>query len=1120
MMNRILRISITLLSFSFLNTASAQQNVELVNSGEIMLTADFYNALGSYSKAENLYLKVGRNDTNYAEVLRDLAYTYNNDKEDSLCLATARKGKELDSEFKADFYVYIGMSLKELEKYDTAIKTFDEGIRLYPYKYTLQFQKGMTYVKMKKYPEAELCFQKAIELNPYHASSHYQLGKCCAEQGRTVPAVLAWQYFLLMENNTERAQKTVSHLEDLYSGESQADPDFQLTAHEAGDDCFNDIVEVINSKDAFKPEYKNKTIINLKMVKMFQAILDKLEYKANTDNFFMENYVPYFVEMYDKGYYALYQSYTLKAVSGANPTVSKSIKKNKKKSPAFASWTAEYIDKHSRHPERAEFDKNDKVQITFYQNHIINGMGVINELGIENGKWKYFYARSGHLFSKGEYVNGKREGDWYWYYDDGSLKEHSKFKDGNREGKSEQFYENGLPSFTAKYSDGSLDGEYTGYDLSGYKTQSGSMSNGKLNGTVTTYYQDGAKKATLDYVNGVLSGDVVLYSIDGKISRKVPYTMGARNGNSKEYYSNGNVKSEGEYKNDEGFGPWKTYYENGKVFREGSFKEKGLRQGLWTEYHRNGEVAVKANYAAGKLNGISTYYDTDGKISAEKKYAADKLKSEKFFSKDGSVLADYSMSNDYEVTEYYPSGVRKAKGRYFDGERTGDWKIYAESGAWLYAKEHYYNGYLSGTRTEYYENGEVSNELDFHYGERDGYLKSYYINGTLKTEGWYVRGEKQGDWFDYNQRGVMQAHRYYINGELHGFQEYFDEKGKKDEESFFKEENVWTRTRFDSTGTVIYKYDSDNGNGIYDFKYTNGQTLIRQEYKGGLLNGKTERYLMNGTKLVETTFVNGEQHGERKEYFEETGKVYLEAVYGYNSRHGKSVTYWENGAKRSEENYYYGDLNGEQKYYHENGTLMKEGSWEMGIVNGELKTYAEDGSLIYSRFFKDGILKGYSYLDKDGKAVPMIPLENASGKFVAYFQNGNKSIEGEYANGRFEGNVIKYFSSGKVWENENFKNGDYVGVQKYFYKNDSLKTELNYYADERDGTSKFYHENGKLDHIEYHVLGDNFGTWVYYNKDGVELKKIQYYDDRQLNIILSAPAPSPAPKGKPKPTKA
>jgi antitoxin component YwqK of YwqJK toxin-antitoxin module len=1116
MMNRLLKISIALFTFSFATTLSAQQNVELVNSGEIMLTADLYNALGHYSKAENLYLKVGRNDTNYAEVLRDLAYTYNMDKEDSLCLATARKGKELESEFKADFYIYMGISLKELEKYDTAIKVFDEGIRFFPYKYSLQYWKGMTYFKMKKYPEAELCFQKAIELNPYHAHSHFQLGKCCAEQGRIVPAILSWQYFLMMENNSERSQKVVSSLEDIYSGDNQADPDFQLTAHEAGDDCFNDIVELVNSKAPFAPGYKNKTKIELKMVKMFQAILEKLHYEPNTGNFWMENYVPFFVELQKKNYLIPYESFALYSV-GDNPSVAKSAKKNKKKIHEFALWAGKYIDMHNNHPARLEYGKDEKVQVTFYENHIINGVGPINDLELENGQWKYFYARSGHLFSKGEYKNGKREGEWLWYYDDGTIKEKSNFKNGLREGESEVFYENGLHSYTCSYKNGALEGSYTAYEISGYKTQSATMVNGKLEGTATAYYEDGTKKAEINYLAGKLSGELTLYTIDGKLSKKLNYLLGMRNGNSKEYYSDGKLKSEGDYKNDEAFGPWKVYYDNGKTFREGVFKDKGLRNGLWTEYYRNGELSVKAMYTLGKLNGVSSYYDTDGKIYAEKKYASDKLKSEKYFSKDGTVLAEYNMSNDFEVTEYYPNGERAAKGRYYNGMRTGDWKMYSENGSWLSAKEHYYNGYLSGTRTEYFENGEEASEVDYHYGDRDGYLKVFFLDGTLRTEGWYVRGYKQGDWFEYNQRGLMQSHRYFIDGELHGVQEYFDEKGKKDEETFFKNLNVWTRTRFDSTGSVIYKYESENGNGLYDFKYSNGQTLVRQEYKGGTLNGKTERYLMNGTKTIETTFRNGDQHGSRKEFFRETGKPSLEAEYAYNNRHGAVILYWENGAKRSEENYYAGELDGPQKYYYENGTLKKEGTWDRGNANGELKSYSDDGSLTIIRYYKYGNILGYSYLDKDGKPVAMIPFESASGKFTAYYQNGNKSIEGEYVNGRMDGNVIEYFPNGKMYASENYKNGNRQGMQKYYFKNDSLKSELSYYGDEEDGAAKYYYDNGKVEHTEYRVLGDDFGTWVFYNKDGIELKRIQYYDDRQVNVILSVPSPVPSTKPKAKP---
>ncbi len=1121
-MNRLINIALVIFSFSYTNFISAQMNVELVNSGQILVDANLYNSLGKYAKAESMYLKVSRNDTNYAAVLRDLAYTYIDDKEDSLALQTARRGKELDSEYKSDFYKLIGISLKEMGKYDTAIKTFNEGIRLYPYKYLLVYEKGMCYVKMKKYTEAQECFEKTLELNPYHASSHFQLGKTCAEQGRLIPAILSYEYFLMIENSSERAAKVVSALEDLYSGESQPDPDMELTSTEAGDNCFSDLNTLITSKIAFEPDYKNKTIIKLKMVKALQAMLEKMHYEAGTKNWWMENYVPFYVELQQKGFLAPFASHTLYGVSD-NPSVAKSVKKNKKKMKVFASWASDFIKAHSKHPARDLFTDKENLDVTFYENNNIAGVGQVNKLKVENGDWYYFYMRTGHLLSKGKYENGKRVGEWNWYYDDGTQRERTNFSNGLRNGLSEQFFSNGLPSFKCSYSNDLLDGDYTAYGMTGQLTEKATFKLGKFDGPATAYYGEGRKKADLNYKMGKLDGDLIFYTIDGKMYKKVAQLNDVRNGHSVEYYSSGKIKSEGDYKNDNAIGTWKSYWDNGKVFREGECKEGGLRNGEWKEYYHDGTLSVNARYVSGKLTGKTEYYDTDGKLFSEKTYAADKLKLESFLDKNGKVIAEYTIKDDDEITEYFANGERSGKGSYYAGERDGDWKIYSENGAWLYAKVHYKNGELNGTRTEYFESGEESSELEYRNGERDGYLKSFYQNGTIEQEGWYVYGEKQGDWYEYNQRGVVSAHRYYMNDEIYGYQVFNDEKGKKDEEDYYNQTNLWSRTRFDSLGNVIYKTDLKNGNGVYDFKYNTGKTCVKQEYKYGLLDGATDRYEYNGTKTVETFFIVGQQHGKRQEFFDSNGKVSLDADYAYDERNGAVVAFHENGNKRYEENYYNGDLDGKQKYYRENGTLMKEGVWDLGTLNGELKLYADDGSLQFIRYYKDGNILGYSYLDKDGKVMPMIALENASGKFVAYYQNGNKSIEGEYVNGRFNGIVIEYFSDGKVAEEENYKYGDFTGMQKYYYHNGNVKKQQNYFGDELDGTCTYNFEDGKVEHTEYYVLGDNFGTWVYYDESGAVVKKCGWYDDMQfsevtapavLNSNNSEKAKTPKPKSK------
>ncbi|HTL80148.1 MAG TPA: tetratricopeptide repeat protein, partial [Bacteroidia bacterium] len=206
---------LAILALVFTSKLSAQKDVELVNSGQVLYDGNLYYYTGHYQKAEEEFRKVGRNDTNYAEVLRDLALTYSDDKEDSLCAITCRAGIALESVYSPDFYNLLGISLKEMNQTDSAIKVFDKAIELYPYTYVLYYQKGMTYYKKKDYKEAEKWFQTAIKINPYHAASHFQLGKICAEEGRLIPAMLSYEFYLMLDPSTQsdRAKKVVSQME-------------------------------------------------------------------------------------------------------------------------------------------------------------------------------------------------------------------------------------------------------------------------------------------------------------------------------------------------------------------------------------------------------------------------------------------------------------------------------------------------------------------------------------------------------------------------------------------------------------------------------------------------------------------------------------------------------------------------------------------------------------------------------------------------------------------------------------------------------------------------------------------------------------------------------------------
>ncbi|GAB4141556.1 MAG: hypothetical protein Fur0041_16770 [Bacteroidia bacterium] len=1099
MQTRVLHIFTVIVSLLFFSkTATAQvADVEFVNSSQIMAEGDFLMYMGKYSKAASLYRKVGRNDSNYIYVQMELCKALLNDKEDSLCLLTARNALRYESPIKADFYNVCGVVYKEMKKYDQALQVLDSGIAQYPYMFLMQYNKGLVYYNMKKYPEAQQCFQNAVKLNPYHASSHFMLGKSCAEQGRFVAALLAFEYYLMVDPSSDRSVKVVTTMEDIYNGNYDVDPDVQIDASEAGDDCFAEILDMINSKAPAQASYKNKTGMKFNVVKYRQALFEKLKYQEGTKNWWMEYYVPFYVEIQKNDYFVPYAYYTMASID--NKSVQKGIKKNKKKILAFAEWGGKYIKKHLDHPAKTHLKDQENVDYIFSDNRVIGGVGHSDEKDNPIGEWIYFYSRSGHIRARGNFnKEGKRDGVWTWYYDDGTLKEKITYVNGQRQGEDFMYYKSGVLKSKSNYDKDKLSGPYEQYAVHGGIEEKGAFLDDKPDGVVKLFYPNGTLKTEITYKNGKFEGLAKVYSIDGKIRREINFVNGKRQGISKDYYSDGKIQAEGENKLDEPIGNWKYYYEDGKIMREGAFKDKGLKDGLWKEYYRNGKVMVEAVYKMGKNNGDYREYSKDGKVTLHRIYKEDKLQKETFFDYNGKQLATYNTSKGCNVVEYHPNGEKLAEGEYADGLKVGEWKVYSANGGWMSSKENYFKGKLEGTRKEYYPNGKLKSELDFKNDLRYGLLKSYYQNGVIKTQGWYINDEREGDWYEYTERGNVENHYYYVNDALHGYQEYFDKKARKAEEAFYEEGSLWVRTRYDSTGREIYKYKSENGSGVYAFTHPNNKVWVETNYRNGTIEGALKRYSYNGDVRLEANYINGNLMGIRKEYYNLSGKKFVETSFEYNEKHGPSTAWYENGNLRWEEHYYYGELNGIQRYYYENGKLQKEANYVYGTLDGEMKFYTDDGKYIYSRHYDNGTLLGYSESDKEGKPAAMKTLEHASGKMTVHYADGSVYTEGEYVNGKIHGHWLTYHPNGKVADDENFYYGDFEGEQKYFYANGQLKESYNYFSDELDGKAEYFNEDGTPLKVEYYVQGVAFGTWVYYEK-GKPTLTIKVYDDRVLS---------------------
>ena len=115
-----------------------------------------------------------------------------------------------------------------------------------------------------------------------------------------------------------------------------------------------------------------------------------------------------------------------------------------------------------------------------------------------------------------------------------------------------------------------------------------------------------------------------------------------------------------------------------------------------------------------------------------------------------------------------------------------------------------------------------------------------------------------------------------------------------------------------------------------------------------------------------------------------------------------------------------------------------------------------------------------SYEDGSPKTVKVYEVngdEKDLVKEIAYYENKQKRLVGEYKNGQRDGFWQYWYENGNKWSEGYFKAG------------------------RRDGLGKTYHDNGQL-YVEGTYNDDiRVEAWRFYDRNGVLLKEIDYAKD-------------------------
>lgn len=1065
----------------------------LINSKEFLSKGMALHEEGKYKDAIAVYLQVPQSDTNYATVLHELILSYYIDSNFAQAEKYANLGLSFFPHEKLKWYGFLANIYDDTDRNELALGMYDSVIAQNPNDYLAWFNKGITLFRKSKFDEALSNFQQCAIINPYYSSTHYYLGRLAMLKGNMVESMLSFSTNLLISPGNQFQQKTISYLQTIAEVNTTANE--YLQKYKPGKaDNFEEVQEILISKASIDKNYKLKAGLEDVIVRQLQVMVEKLEYNANDKGFWMQYYVPMFKsfwkdDLFEPLVFEMFSKVDIKKVKEYHA-------KEKKKLTAFSTAAALYLNE-IRETQVLNFSKREATSTRYYiKNSVVAGKGSYtknakNESEV-SGPWS-FYSSNGQVRSKGAFAEkGARTGLWHFYHDNGLIKETTMYKDDLAHGKSDVWNDNGLLSTTATYADDMLHGTKTSYYYSGHLASIINYKAGKKEGLAKYYTSDGYLETQTNFINDLQDGDQVFYYESGKKSSEVKYVKGLANGIYNSYYENGKPKSKGSFIDGEKTGVWISYFAEGTQEVKENFL-KGELDGERFFYYSNGQTASKEFYKKGAIDGLKQDFDDDGVVFSESVYEKGRLRDIKFLDKKGAIISSTtSRKGNANIAFYDADGSKRSEGYYSkEGLGEGEFNYYYKNGQ-LSAKGGYKAGLMDGKKTFYYSNGQVSQEGSYKEDKAHGYFVDYYLNGQVSREGWYVDGNQQGTFISYDLLGNITSKVYYLDDKLHGLAEYFNPGKQPDNTQFFDYGWFNKINQYDSTGKLMLSSVLDKGIGKVRFNHFNGNPYFISNYKFYQLHGPSLTTHADGSKKIDSHYKNGRLDSSFVSWHP-NGKIQSEGKYSNGQKTGAWKYYYYSGKLSEVEMYKDGSLDGKDIQYNQDGSISGELNYKDGNLDGERKYFGDNAQLMAVYYYKDDILLGYSYEDKSGKLLPMIPLEKEAGKVEAYYKNGAKSVQLVFNEGFSTGDRVSYHSNGKIQiEGKRIKGLD-DGLVKTYYASGKIKKEENFYFGSKHGSSKHYNEDGTLQsHVNYY-LDDLHGDCKYFTEGKTPVTYTYYY---------------------------
>ncbi len=469
-------------------------------------------------------------------------------------------------------------------------------------------------------------------------------------------------------------------------------------------------------------------------------------------------------------------------------------------------------------------------------------------------------------------------------------------------------------------------------------------------------------------------------------------------------------------------------------------KEKytgGVPDGKWENYYANGQIWYKQEFDKGKPTGAFEAWHFNGNKHVE------------------ATLEKGIFHGEYK--EWYADGKLKVVGLVNMGVKDGQWKYWNKDGM-LQKEENFFEKVPHGMTREYhYQTGDLTSEVNYVKGKKEGVGVEWYGKDKLKKIADYRDGYANGRIIEYYENGNLKSEKYY------GF-------------------GVYRSYHQDGTLSSIGCHQHNNGN-TFSAGYDQQGVPTHMSYDWG--NGTTASVRWSrDVKTVYYTVNKAKQDPSKMPLaFLEDPKTIINGEYGNDVnglKHGLWTTYYPNNQKWVEAQYNHGRLNGVCKVWSLDGKLIEESSFSNDVRHGWTRYWDHEGRKVKEEYYENG--------KKEGDWKEWHPASE------------HLRYELTYKNNKINGVYMTYNSDGTVYSYVTYKDGVKEGLNvAYNYKTRKKVAEFDYSKGERHGKSVTYNADEKVEWKGQYAYGKQHGEWQRIGVDGTVIER-KYYDYGDLLV--------------------